>query len=265
MNALRTLALLGAALLLSTSNASADAGLERFHKAYAYTRHCCWDAVYNYEWQQGSAPSYSANSWSASARASGSVDYGVISADLQAWGNRNGYTYVNAIAEARDYWVDSFTITSTTLPAGTPVELQLGVQLRASLASSGFGQGFALAVIGTGLDAGWLTGVDTRNVGGGTHSSLTSYWTSVGAEVSFVGQLNSRAWAESGEGVGSATTAAWAGFTVDLLTPGASYLTASGHDYGSQVAAIPEPGSWALLLAGIAALTWRRRQGAARA
>lgn len=261
MNVQRTFALLGAALLLSTSNASAaTADLAPFRKAYAFTRHCCWDAVYSTELHQGTANSYSAASWSAWADASGSLDYGVISADMYAYGNRNGYTYVNAIAEARDYWVDSFTITSATLPAGTPVELQLGVQLRASLASSGFGQGYALAVIGTGLDAGWLTGVDTRNVGAGSHSSATSFLTFVGAEVSFVGQLNSRAWAESGEGVGSATTGAWAGFTVDALTPGASYRTASGHDYGSQVAAIPEPGSWALLLGGIVALTWRRRQ-----
>jgi PEP-CTERM motif len=260
MNIKRTLALLGAALLLSAANASvAAAELAPFRKAYAFTQHCCWDAVYNYEWRQGGAASYSAASWSARADASGSLDYGVISADMVAYGNRNGYVYVNAIAEARDYWVDSFTISSATLPAGTPVELQLGVQLRASLATSGFGQAYALAVIGTGLDAGWLNGVDTRNVGGGSHSSVSSFMSYVGAEVTFVGQLNSRAWAESGEGVGSATTDAWAGFTVDLLTPGASYRTASGHDYGTPAAPIPEPGSWALLLGGIAALAWRRR------
>lgn len=264
MNVQRTLALLGAALLLSTSNASvAAADLEPFRKAYAYTRHCCWDAVYTFEWHQGSADSYSAASWSAWADASGSLAYGAISADMYAYGNRNGYVYVNAIAEARDYWVDSFTITSATLPAGTPVALQLGVQLSANLTTSGFGQAYALAVIGTGLDAGWITGVDTRNVGAGAHSSVSSFMTFVGAEVTFVGQLNSRAWAESGEGVGSATTDAWAGFTVDLLTPGASYRTASGHDYGTPAAAIPEPGSWALLLGGIAGLAWRRRRAAA--
>lgn len=264
MNLTTTLALAATALLAATPPVDAQTpSLNTFHKAYAYTRHCCWDAVYNYEWNQGEAPSYAATSWSASAQGAGSLAYGAISAQMSARADVTNYVYVNAIGEGRDYWVDTFTVTSGSLAAGTPVELRLRVDVAADVDTTGYGQGYALAVIGTGLDAGWLTGVDTRVVGEGAHTGSYSFMTWVGANVTLVGQLVARAWTEGTNGHGAATakTNASANFIVESLTAGAGYVTASGHRYVVPTSPVPEPQTWALLLGGMAGLAlWRRRQ-----
>jgi PEP-CTERM motif len=247
------IALAGAVLLGAALPARADSpSLNPFHKAYASTRHCCWDNFFNYAWHQGDAPGYSAVSWSSRASGNGTLDYGLITADMSSSADVTNYVYVEAVGEGRDYWVDTFTITSDNLAAGTPVTLSLGVDLDANLASSGYGQGFALAVIGTGLDAGWLTGVDTRVVGAGRKQASGSFLSYVGGSVTLVGQLVSRAWSEAsnGAGAGSASTQATARFTVESLTPGAAYRSASGHSYAVPASPVPEPSAVWLLLAG---------------
>ncbi len=252
------MALATASLLCAAWPARADSpSLTTFHKAYAQTRHCCWDNFIHYDWHQGDAPSYSAVSWSSRADASGTLDYGLIQADVSASADVTGYVYVNAIGEGRDYWVDTFTITSDTLPAGTPVSLRLGVDLDATVTTTSYGQGFALAVIGTGLDAGWITGVDTRVVGAGQHSAVGSFMSYVGGSVTLVGQLISRAWSEAsnGAGAGSASTQATARFTVESQTPGAVYRSASHRSYAVPTSPVPEPSAALLALAGLG-LVW---------
>jgi hypothetical protein len=246
--ALASAALLCAALPVQAQSSS----LTTFHKAYASTQHCCWDAPFNYQWLQGEAPSYEAVSWSSSARVSGTLDFGLITGQASGAADVTGYVYVDAVGEARDYWVDTFTVMSDTLAAGTPVSLKLGVTLDAAIRTSAYGQGVALAVIGTGLDAGWITGVDTRAVGAGHREVVASFSTYVGGSVTLVGQLLSRAWssASNGAGAGEASTDAVARFTVEATTPGAFYRTASGHDYAMPVSTVPEPSVWWLLVAG---------------
>jgi hypothetical protein len=51
---------------------------------------------------------------------------------------------------------------------------------------------------------------------------------------------------------------------LDALTPGASTLGASGYDYAT-VASVPEPSTWLMLFAGVAALGIKRRAGSAAA
>lgn len=262
MIALASAALLCAALPVQAQSSS----LNTFHKAYASTRHCCWDNFFNHQSLQGEAASYEAVSWSSNGRASGAVTYGLISGEMSSAADVTHYVYVEAIGEGRDYWVDTFTVMSNTLAAGTPVELKLSVDLDATVVTSGYGKGFALAVIGTGLDAGWITGVDTRVVGAGRREAVGSFSTYVGGSVTLVGQLVSRAWSESsnGGGAGNASTDAVARFTVETMTPDAFYRTASGHAYAMPVSTVPEPSVGWLLLAGAGVvaglrLRWRGR------
>ena len=202
--------------------------------------------------------------WSAQASFNGSLGYGQIEGTATTASDITSFVYANAVAEGRDYWVETFHIQSSTLAVGTPVALSLGVWLDASVNTSAVGQGYALAVIGTGLDAGWLTGVDTRHVGSGAHSASTVFHTGVGASVTLVGQLNTRAWSELSNGPIKAATAsstATARFTVDSLTEGAFYTSFSGASYLTPSSPVPEPGTWALLLGGLGAVLWRARPG----
>lgn len=233
--------------------AQATASLNRNHGVSAQTRHCCWDAPFNYVSDGGTAATYSVASWSAQASFNGSLAYGQIEGTATTASDITNYVYANAVAEGRDYWVETFHIQSATLAAGTPVALSLGVWLDASVNTSTVGQGYALAVIGTGLDAGWLAGVDTRSVGSGAHSATTVFNTGVGASITLVGQLNTRAWAELSNGPIKAATAsstATARFTVDSLTDGAFYTSFSGASYLTPSSPVPEPATWALLLGG---------------
>lgn len=208
MTARRHIALLGTTFGLMLGSLPAQATLTTHHGVYAETQHCCWDVRFNIVSISGSAPSYSVASWSAQANISGNVGYGQISGAAEVSSSVVGYVYANGVAEARDYWVDSFDVTSALLAPGTPVTLRLGVALDADVNTTNFGKGSALAVIGTGLDAGWLAGVDTNVVGDGGHVATYDYLTYVGAHLSFVGQLKTRAWAEgnNGSGVGTASS-----------------------------------------------------------
>lgn len=243
-----------AALALALAPAvQATASLNRNHGVYAETQHCCWDARYNIVSNSGTAATYSVASWSAQASFNGSLGYGQIEGAATTASDITYYVYANAVAEGRDYWVETFHIQSATLAAGTPVALSLGVWLDASINTSTVGKGYALAVIGTGLDAGWLTGVDTRSVGSGAHSAATVFNTGVGASITLVGQLNTRAWSEISNGpikTATASSTATARFTVDSLTDGAFYTSFSGASYLTPSSPVPEPTTWALLLGG---------------
>ncbi len=251
-------AVLGAAFALALTlapAAQASASLNKNHGASAYTRHCCWDAPFNSQSAAGT-DDYSVSSWSAQANISGSVGYGLIQATATAASDITSFVYANAVGEARDYWVETFHIQSATLATGTPVVLSLGVWMDASVNTSTVGQGYALAVIGTGLDAGWLTAIDTRNVGSGVHTASISFATGVGGSVTLIGQMNTRAWAELSNGpikTATASSSATARFTVDSLTDGAFYSTTSGNSYLTP-APVPEADTTAMMLAGLGLL-----------
>ncbi len=254
---MQRLATTAALALTLASAAQAASSLNRSHGVYAETQHCCWDVRYNIVSNSGTAASYSVASWSAQASFNGSLAYGQIEGTATTASDITNYVYANAVAEGRDYWVETFHIQSATLAAGTPVALSLGVWLDASVNTSTVGQGYALAVIGTGLDAGWLAGVDTRSVGSGAHSATTVFNTGVGASITLVGQLNTRAWSELSNGptkTATASSTATARFTVDSLTDGAFYTSSSGTGYATPSSPVPEPATWALLLGGAALL-----------
>jgi hypothetical protein len=190
-----------------------------------------------------------------------------------------GYTASGGTARLRDAWSDDFTITSATLAAGTPVQLRLTVTIDGSIRAldpdgvQNSAEGAARLVAAFhygGWDAPWITGVDVLRGGymGGNHgygdfdvaaSNTTIINATVGQALNLVGDmgisygqsngLGARAW-YSGSAEGNAR------FHVDMLTPEASYATASGASY-----ATPIPATWGLLLTGLgmAGAFFRRR------
>ena len=119
-----------------------------------------------------------------------------------------------------------------------------------------------------GWDAPWITGLELRTGSGqadsqldGVYSQSAVFTTAVGQTVHLVGDLSlsfnhrsstlARDWS-SGYTHGAAI------YRIDVLTPDVDVSTGSGFDYATPV---PEPRTWALMLAGLCAvgLSVRRR------
>ncbi|GAB4037470.1 MAG: hypothetical protein Fur0014_05190 [Rubrivivax sp.] len=243
--------------------------------------HCCWDNAWNTQTAQGAADTYYVNSWGLSwARISAQpAQFGQLAGQL-AGGSQlpEGFVASGSAVVLRDAWSDLFTISSTTLAPGTPVQLQLTVLLDVDMLTiDPDGSGIAAAtgraaaaIHSGGWDAPWLAGLNLETGSGKAYSTLDGeysnsnvYNTTVGATLHLVGDMSlnfnhsssydARAW---GEG----HTFASAVYRVDVLTPGVQVTTASGFDYATPVP-VPEPGSWALMLAGLCAVgPWVRRR-----
>lgn len=244
------------------------------------TSTCCGDITLNIQNAGGAGDFYQVDSWGQSwatvqAKA---AQFGTLAGQLTAGSQMPGsYTGAGGAATLRDAWSDLFTIGSDTLAAGTPVQLQLTVLLDVSMLAvdpdgapgGASATGRATAVFHqAGWDAPWLNAVDLRTGEGhastqldGVFSQSTLFATTVGETVHFVGDLvlnvnhssstQARDWS-------SAYTYGSAIYRVDVLTPGAEVSTASGFSYATPV---PEPGSWALMLAGLCAVgPWLRRR-----
>jgi PEP-CTERM motif len=171
-------------------------------------------------------------------------------------------------------WGDILTITSTTLSIGTPVDILLTLDLDGSLAGNNL-DNFSLASprIITSLNCyNTISGQiilqkDQQNIFSPVHLQAT-YHTKVGDNLqieqnlsilgSVVGQLGLN------QKIGSFTADFFHtghGY-IDILTPGASYTSASGTSYLSPAAA-PEPTTLSLLaFGGIATALARRKRKA---
>lgn len=172
-------------------------------------------------------------------------------------------------AHLQEFWIDRMKISSGVLPTGTPVELRFTTVLSGLLSPSLVGPGvnnFAVAdaffqagasqLHATGVP-GILTTTDTMVV----HSS-------VGAALSLEAQLilTASATADVLRGIAAASETAnysnTSDFFIDVLTPGASYITDSGQTYFSPEPT-PEPSTFLLLGSGFAAVAggaWRSRR-----
>jgi hypothetical protein len=247
------------------------------------TSHCCWDNWLNIQVDSGANNDYQVNSWNqswATVQAQ-SAQFGLLGGRVSAGSQMpGGYTGSGGTATIRDAWSDLFTINSATLAIGTPVQLQLTVQLNVSLFAkdpdgnlgSGAANGRAAAAFQfAGWDAPWITGVDLHTGTGhaastidGLYSSTAFINTAVGQTLHLVGAMSlvygqrnspeARDWF-SGSSEGSAR------FLVDVVTPGAAFSTASNFAYAAPV---PEPAGWALMTGGlfVLALATRRRLAA---
>jgi len=202
----------------------------------------------------------------AQAEAYGTVTYGRVTGFASASASPINYV-TSGTSEFLGQWTDTFTVTSATLPPGTPVDLMLYLELTGTLACSG-PTGNAAQEVGNlewGLNG--IMSVSGSTCGTSVDEVQTSiYATSVGSVFSMVGFGEWNATANT-DGVGTTGPAGSAtadppsaNFFVDSLTPGATYTTASGNSYfsPSTTSPVPEP-SFLIPVAAVFALLAARR------
>jgi hypothetical protein len=238
--------------------ANAVPEIVKFHQADSSSYHCCWGVSNLIVGNQGPNDFYTATTWNGSAQASGAVDYGTISGSVSASAQRSGsYAGASGYGRVRDYFVDTFTVLSSTLPVGTPVEVQLGISLQFNTTTQadpgGSARSVAMAVWHfNGPDAPWIAGAvfdrDTEGLGDfiQTRNAQATFASTVGGSFTLVGDLvlEAVAFAADNPSSANATLSGNARYTVAVLTPNAGFSTLSGTTY---VTAVPEP-SVALML-----------------
>lgn len=212
--------------------------------------------------QTGDAPSYdviygvSDERYSRSL-VSGEATFGRMSGRGTVMAFTAGGDQASAMAWLDDSSVyDTLTIQSATLPVGTPVTLEVTMDLWSNQLNAGANQGVT----------GWsICGFDKPNfltiqTEGSVQQSQTGVCRgAVGDSLYFRTVLYGRSTAATGFGSSQVRSFdAVANFSVRVLTEGASFSSASGSLYLAQP--VPEPASAALLLGGLAGLGWWRRR-----
>ena len=174
---------------------------------------------------------------------------------------RDGAGAANVVS----YWWDTFTITSSALAAGTPVVVEVHIDLAASVVQS-----IAAPSPYTRAQAGMTYGGPDAPAQAFAGTQANASLTSTGTFVQVVGQsflmygglfLVTETGYNPAPDAGSVIASAL--YSLRVLTPDAGYSAASGTLY----APVPEAPSAALLLAGLGAVAWvgRRRLSAAAA
>jgi hypothetical protein len=187
----------------------------------------------------------------------------------------HGQHNLNAGSGATGYWFDTFTVHAPTLPFGSIVDVLVRIDLDAPVLQKGLSGGAASLPFQR-LQAGITLGgpnapatAFTRLDGAGsitTTGLLHAEWnpdsdwvfTLFGGLFGNIGVFANEDEFDSAEIFGHAR------YYVDVITPGATITSASGHDYhflDTPPAGVPEPATLSLLLAGgLVLFGVRRRQ-----
>lgn len=167
----------------------------------------------------------------------------------------DGVGYIN--------WMDTFTVTSSTLSTGTAITVQVENYLNSTVSLTGCGSCSPYE------NAYAQSDLQIKNFNFGIHSLLTNRWQdpsstltdillvtlNVGATYTLERQLSLAANANDGYDYSTTepgrTVSAVAGGTartfIDVLTPGAAISTSSGFNYS----ATPEPSTWLICLSAV--------------
>ena len=178
-------------------------------------------------------------------------------------------------ALGRYSWSDDITITSATLASGTPVDFRVTEQLL-TFGMGTVGGGVSVISHSINYQGGSLLSSQfviappgymdpTQCIGSCSDSESYDLNLFVGQTINLAGLLGldaqARALALGLPGFSSTQINGAGSMFLDSLTPGASYITASGVTYASSVASVPESSTLILLavgLVGLAAWRWKR-------
>lgn len=205
----------------------------------------------------GSASHYHAEYLSAVATVSSAMSYGQMagSGSVASSSLGHGTNQASAVAWNDDNTVaDTLSILSNTLAAGSEVMLEITLHLTSTV--SGTGPGITAVVFCYGATA----RIEHRASASDTVVGLCP--TTVGATQAVTGRFYGRADVQttyqSPTESASASYDGSAWYSIRMLTPGASFTSASGHLY-LPPPAVPEPFSAALMATGLGVLALRRR------
>ena len=207
---------------------------------------------------------------SASAETEGEVRFGTITDFVSASGSESCQAPpgtecfgTNPTASFVGIWQDAITITSNTLPDGSPVDLVATVSVDGELHCTGVGASVQnLATFTVGPSPLVLSSNLCNSVFRESQSITVAAF--VGEALAMQGQSSIFAGAQglNGEPAVATVDPPASAFFIDSATPGASYVTASGHSYSST----PEPGTLTLFgsgLFGLGSVLRRRWSGLA--
>ena len=187
----------------------------------------------------------------ASVRASAAL--GVSSGSIAAESiGRAGWGAANAIP----FWWDTFTITSSSLPFGTPVMLEAQIDLEATAAPSAaspspdtrgqvgmtYGGPDAPAIVFAGTQTGFALSST------GTFQQVVGQVCKIYGGLFLITDTGLSLYPDFGRVDASAR------YTLRVPSDGADYSTASGMRYFAAAAPVPEPSTYALLTAGLMAI-----------
>jgi hypothetical protein len=167
---------------------------------------------------------------------------------------------------ASSYWFDTFTVGGVTSPNGFVI-LKFSIDLHGQTSASALGAGSRLLsrlLLSDGVRYNSFEILSLSDAG--TLSTTIGFHSF--SQFSLMGLLEAQSGARAGwlgtEYTSAANATADALNTsdvyVDVLTPGGTYSSLSGHDYFTPTSSVPEPGEVWLLSAGLLVLIGARRK-----